>query len=228
MNQELLKNLKGSSFLSPAHGKGGAGTTPLSFLLSVPPPFEKTLSGFQQAGKKEGVLWEVIFARLSKKRSPAVLLGQSRGQQKSFLFLLEEKIGRAQIKKCEENFFAGQRAKRAAAGRSESAGISFKMSSDFFQQTPPKFIYGVICLARGFAPRFGRHFRKVIPRGFEINRQFSRRKAAVHPATAGYCDKAAMSRWFSFAFGEKQNEILQIVGVKRCLFIKLKTSKNYD
>ena len=52
------------------------------------------------------------------KRSPAALLVQSRGQQKSFLFLLEEKIGRAQIKNCEQNFFAEQRAKRAAAGRS--------------------------------------------------------------------------------------------------------------
>jgi hypothetical protein len=35
------------------------------------------------------------------------------------------------------NFFAEQRAKRAAAGRSESVGILFKMSSNFFQQTPP-------------------------------------------------------------------------------------------
>ena len=52
------------------------------------------------------------------KRSPAALLVQSRVPQKSFLFLLEEKIRRAQIKKCNENFFAGQRAKRAAAGRS--------------------------------------------------------------------------------------------------------------
>jgi hypothetical protein len=63
------------------------------------------------------------------KRSPATLLVQSRGQQKSFLFLLEEKIGRAQIKKCEENFFAGQRAKRAAAGRSvqnSQSGFSSK------------------------------------------------------------------------------------------------------
>ncbi len=51
------------------------------------------------------------------KRSPAALLVQSRIPQKSF-FLLEEKIGRAQIKKCEENFFAEQRTKRAAAGRS--------------------------------------------------------------------------------------------------------------
>jgi hypothetical protein len=48
--------------------------------------------------------------------APAVLLVQSRTQQKSFLFLLEEKIRRAQIKKCEENFFAEQRATRAEAG----------------------------------------------------------------------------------------------------------------
>jgi len=70
------------------------------------------------------------------KRSPAALLVQSRTQQKSFLFLLEEKEIVRQIKKCEENFFAEQRAKRAAAGRSESVGILFKISSDFFQQTP--------------------------------------------------------------------------------------------
>jgi hypothetical protein len=96
------------------------------------------------------------------------------------------------------------------------------MSSDFFQQTPPKFIYGVICLAQGFAPRFGGYFGKTIPRIFEINRQFSRRKAAVHKLLSLYCGKAAMSRWFSFAFGETQNEILQIVGVKTLPFYKIK------
>ena len=63
------------------------------------------------------------------KRSPAALLVESRTQQKSFLFLLEEKIGRAQNKKCGENFFAGWRAKRAAAGRSaqiSQSGFSSK------------------------------------------------------------------------------------------------------
>ncbi|HQU08198.1 MAG TPA: hypothetical protein PK539_04085 [Candidatus Paceibacterota bacterium] len=40
--------------------------------------------------------------------SPAALLVESRTPQKSFLFLLEEKIGRAQIRKSEENFFVGQ------------------------------------------------------------------------------------------------------------------------
>ena len=46
-----------------------------------------------------------------------------------------------------------------------------------FPSGPPKFIYRGICIARGFAPRFGGHFSKVIPRIFEINRQFSRHLA---------------------------------------------------
>ena len=68
------------------------------------------------------------FARLSE-RGPAALLVQSRTQQKSFLFLLEEKIGRAQIKKCEENFFAGWRALASGGGaerQSSQSGFSSK------------------------------------------------------------------------------------------------------
>ena len=63
------------------------------------------------------------------KRSPAALLVQSRTQQKSFLFLLEEKIGRAQIKKCEENFFARWRALASGGGaerQSSQSGFSSK------------------------------------------------------------------------------------------------------
>ena len=104
----------------------------------------------------------------------------------------------------------------------QSVGILFKMSSDFFQQTPPKFIYRGICLARGFAPRFGGHFGKVIPRIFEINRQFSRRKAAVHKLLSLYCGFAAMSRWFSFDFSEIQNEILINCRCKALPFYKIK------
>jgi len=98
-------------------------------------------------------------------------------------------------------------------------GILLKMSSDFFQQTPPKLIS---CLARRFAPRFDWHFREEMPRVFEINRQFSRRKAAVHKLLNLYCGKAAMSRWFSFAFGEKQNEILINCRCKALPFYKIK------
>src|SRR3989339_312202 len=48
--------------------------------------------------------------------SPAALLVKSRTPQKSFLFLLEEKIGRAQNQKCRENFFAGWRASASDGG----------------------------------------------------------------------------------------------------------------
>ena len=91
-----------------------------------------------RAGKKEGGLGEGIFARLPK-RSPAALLVKSRSQQKSFLFLLparrslgaggEEKNGRAQNKKCEENFFAEWRASASgggAEGQSSQSGFSSK------------------------------------------------------------------------------------------------------
>ena len=61
------------------------------------------------------------------KRSPAALLGQSRSQQKSFLFLLEEKIRSAQIRKCRENFFAGWRALANSGGAASL--VPFKMGS---------------------------------------------------------------------------------------------------
>ncbi len=73
--------------------------------------------GVQSEDEAEGGCGGGNSAAPEPKRSPAALLGQSRSQQKSFLFLLEEKIRRSQIKKCEENFFAGW---RAAAGRSVS------------------------------------------------------------------------------------------------------------
>ena len=63
------------------------------------------------------------------KRSPAALLVQSRTQQKSFLFLLEEKNLRAQNKKCEENFFAGWRASASGGGaerQNSQSGFSSK------------------------------------------------------------------------------------------------------
>jgi hypothetical protein len=64
---------------------------------------------------------------------PAALLVQSRTQQKSFLFLLEEKIGREQIRKSEENFFAGWRVVASGGGLASlvwfRSGISDKMSS---------------------------------------------------------------------------------------------------
>ncbi|OGY75386.1 MAG: hypothetical protein A2295_05905 [Candidatus Jacksonbacteria bacterium RIFOXYB2_FULL_44_15] len=60
--------------------------------------------------------------RIQKADSPAVLLVESRTPHKSFLFLLEEKNRRAQIKKREENFFAGWRGFRATAGLASLLG----------------------------------------------------------------------------------------------------------
>jgi len=89
----------------------------LKFLGGAPANAGTNSVGVQSEGEAEGGCGG-NSASPEPKRSPAALLVQSRVPQKSFLFLLEEKIGRAQIKKCEENFFAGQRAKRAAGGRS--------------------------------------------------------------------------------------------------------------
>ena len=100
----------GSSLSLPAHGWVGARAT----LLFPAAHFalQNTLSKFaeKKASPSEGEAEGGCggnSASPEPKRSPAALLVQSRTQQKSFLYQLEEKIGRAQIKKCEENFFAG-------------------------------------------------------------------------------------------------------------------------
>jgi len=65
--------------------------------------------------------------------SPAALLVESKAQQKSFLFLLEEKIGGAQNQKCRENFFAGWQALASGGGAASFVGVFPKMRSDFVQ-----------------------------------------------------------------------------------------------
>ena len=77
------------------------------------------------------------------KRSPAALLVQSRPPKKSFVFLLKEKIGRAQIKNCEQNFSLSERAlasgggaerQNAASGFSrKKVRISFRIRSLYFK-----------------------------------------------------------------------------------------------
>ena len=47
---------------------------------------------------------------------PAALLVQSRTPKKSFVFLLEEKMARAQIRKCEQNFSLMWRALASGGG----------------------------------------------------------------------------------------------------------------
>src|SRR3989338_5571585 len=70
------------------------------------------------------------------KRSPAACSVKSRATQKSFLFLLEEKIGRAQIGKSKENFFVGRAGFRHGGGAA-SLGVLLKVGSSKVQNFPP-------------------------------------------------------------------------------------------
>ncbi|OGY62573.1 MAG: hypothetical protein A2745_01005 [Candidatus Harrisonbacteria bacterium RIFCSPHIGHO2_01_FULL_44_13] len=74
--------------------------------------------------------------RIEKEVNPAALLVESRTPQKSFLFLLEEKIRRAQIRKSEENFFVGWRA--SACGGGAASLVPFKVGSSKVQNIPPR------------------------------------------------------------------------------------------
>jgi len=130
--------IPGSSLSLPAHGWVGARAT----LLFPATHFAKQNTnsvGVQSEGEAEGGCGGNSASPEPKSRScginsaPAALLVQSRTQQKSFLFLLEEKIGRAQNKKCEENFFAGWRALASGGGaerqfRSKKFRALFKIS----------------------------------------------------------------------------------------------------
>ena len=129
LRKAIKVKIQGSKISNAREWEDGSST--FTFFL-FPKAATSANRAIQQAGKKEGGLGEGIFARLPK-RSPAALLVKSRTQQKSFLFLLEEKIGRAQIKKCRENFFAGWRASASGGGaerqfRSKKFRAKFRIS----------------------------------------------------------------------------------------------------
>ena len=109
--------------------------------------------------------------------SPAALLGESRTQQKSFLFLLEEKIRRAQNQKCRENFFAGWRVVASGGGLASLVRIRLVKSSDFIQEGQPTRIRLKGCLA---ASPLGIEFGEDLPVISERNRNRSLRELGVH------------------------------------------------
>jgi len=99
-------NIKGSSLTFSA--QGGRGKEKILTLSA-----EKI--GRPSEGAAEGGCGE-NSAVPEPKRSPAALLIQSRTPKKSFVFLLEEKIGRAQNQKCEQNFSLVSRALASGGG----------------------------------------------------------------------------------------------------------------
>jgi hypothetical protein len=134
--------------------------------------------------------------------SPAVLLVQSRTPHKSFLFLLEEKNRRAQIKNCEENFFAGWRGFRATAGLASLLGVLLKKSSNISQKTPPIFTFCEIvrnCLG---AKRLGMVFFRNFEGIFEIQNQSAVGNAEVRRAKL-WQNEILQTNLFSFAFGKR-------------------------
>src|SRR3989344_7643779 len=111
--------------------------------------------------------------------SPAALLVESRTQQKSFLFLLEEKIRRAQIRKSEENFFAGWRVVASGGGLTSLVGIRLEKNSDFVQEGQPSSMNRKGCLA---ASPLGIEFSEDLPVIFERKRNSSLRELGGHSA----------------------------------------------
>jgi hypothetical protein len=109
--------------------------------------------------------------------SPAACIVRGRTQQKSFLFLLEEKIGRAQNQKCRENFFAGWRALASGGGAASFVGIGLVKSSDFIQEGQPHCMNRKGCLA---ASPLGIEFCEDLPVISERNRNRSLRELGVH------------------------------------------------
>ena len=114
----------GSSLALPAHGRVGARAT--SFLAAHFAKQNTNSVGVQSEGEAEGGCGG-NSASPEPKRSPAALLVQSRPPKKSFVFLLEEKIGRAQIKNCEQNFSLAERA-LASGGGAERQNSAFGFS----------------------------------------------------------------------------------------------------
>ena len=114
--------------------------------------------------------------------SPAACSVKSRSQQKSFLFLLEEKIRRAQNQKHRENFFAGWRALASGGGVASFVGGFPKMRSDFVQGVEPNWMIRVLHL--GASP-LGGQIGKNFPRLFEFKANYLRAQNVVRRAKRG-------------------------------------------
>ncbi|MBU0722309.1 hypothetical protein KKA93_02535 [Patescibacteria group bacterium] len=192
---EIVKK-KGSSLALPANGLGGSRAT-----SSLVAHFALQNTASNSAEKKnrpsEGVAEggfggnSAFHLRNQNEASPAVLLVESRTPHKSFLFLLparrslgtggEEKNRHTQIKKCEENFFAGWRGFRATAGvparqsfsveGASLLGVLLKKYSNFVQQTPLIFTFCEIVRCFLGAKRLGMVFFRNFEGIFEIQKQ---------------------------------------------------------
>ena len=197
----------GISLALPANGLSGSRATSLlvaHFALQNTASNSAEKKNRPREGVAEGGLGgnSAMPERIQKADSPAVLLVKSRTPHKSFLFLLEEKNRRAQIKNCKQNFSLAERAKRAVAGRSKSLFVLLKKCSNFVQKTPPSFTFSEIercCLG---AKRLGMVFFRNFGGIFEIQNQSAVGNAEV-PVRKHRENKVFRTNLFSFAKSER-------------------------
>ena len=111
--------------------------------------------------------------------SPAALLVKTKHHRKILFSLKEKEIRRAQIRKSEENFFAGWRVVASGGGAASFVWVCLVKSSDFVQETQPSSTNIRSCLA---ASPLGIEFSEDLPVIFERNRNRSLRELGVHSA----------------------------------------------
>jgi hypothetical protein len=198
----MLSNLftfvkaKGSSLSLPAHGRVGARATRLFSAAHFAKQNTNSV-GVQSEGGAEGGCGG-NSASPEPKRSPATLLFESRPPKKSFVFLLKEKIGRAQIKNCEQNFSLSERALASGGGaeRQNSAfGFSLKKVRISFRIRSQIVCSAFVASAQSASARALRalraDFKRIChaPRGSKINSRSRKIRFAVarqqNPAIGG-------------------------------------------
>jgi hypothetical protein len=176
---------------------------------------KKSLGDFQQAGKKEGGLGEGIFARLPVRRRrtmgwesvSAILASAGRQNRKIFVSLIENNFGGARLKKCKENFSV-----LSAVRRTETlGGIQSAKSSGFCSKcvriSSNKHHHIELAASLGASPLASAGSFASKSKGFL--KSISSRPAARRRFTNEIrIARRAMSRFFSFAVGERQSEIL--------------------
>jgi len=147
------------------------------------------------------------------KRSPAALLVQSRVPQKSFLFLLEEKIGRAQNKKLRRKLFCGTASEASGGGterQNSQSGFSSKKVRILTKRHRQFSEFGFWVPLSGIASprqRRGSASARILKGFLKSKNNFCplKRKFAVRST-----DKMKFYKpiFFSFAFGERQSDNL--------------------
>jgi hypothetical protein len=140
--------------------------------------------------------------RIKIAASPAALLVQSRATQKSFLFLLEEKIGARKSGKAKKTFLWGSAGFPHGGGAASLVGVLFKKCSNFVQKRPPIFTFCEIIRISLGAKRLGMIFFRNFEGIFEIARQCAVGNAEVRRAKHGQ-NEILQTNLFSFAFGER-------------------------